>query len=228
MDTYRNRSDEVDELAAVAAAENPEPRCPCVLLLDTSSSMGGAPIGALNNGMRAFKASLSEDPVASRRVEIAVVTFSSTVDIVQDFVTVDQFEPPALAADGSTSMGQGIETALDLVEGRKSLYRRNGIAYYRPWVFMITDGAPTDCVEQASRRVRHGEEMKRLAFFAVGVEGADMERLQAISVRAPVRLIGLNFAEMFDWLSASLQSISLSGPSDVQPGLPPLSGWAQL
>ena len=60
---------------AVEFAENPEPRCPCVLLLDTSSSMQGLPIDALNQGLRTFKDELMKDPLASRRVEVAVVTF---------------------------------------------------------------------------------------------------------------------------------------------------------
>ena len=36
-------------------ADNPEPRCPCVLLLDTSGSMAGQPIRELNDGIQAFK-----------------------------------------------------------------------------------------------------------------------------------------------------------------------------
>ncbi|MGN6627624.1 MAG: hypothetical protein ACTHLN_13480, partial [Tepidisphaeraceae bacterium] len=36
-------------------AENPEPRCPCVLLLDTSQSMFGQPIQELNEGLIAYK-----------------------------------------------------------------------------------------------------------------------------------------------------------------------------
>ena len=83
---------------AVEFAENPEPRCPCVLLLDTSSSMQGAPIDALNQGLRTFKDELMTDPLASRRVEVAVVTFDSEVRVIQDFVTADQFQPPTLAA----------------------------------------------------------------------------------------------------------------------------------
>jgi len=52
-------------------ADNPEPRCPCVLLLDTSGSMQGEPINALNNGLRAFKDDLIKDALASKRVEVA-------------------------------------------------------------------------------------------------------------------------------------------------------------
>src|SRR5207302_2206406 len=80
------------EEAAVEFAENPEPRCACLLLLDTSSSMQGEPIQALNAGLRTLKEALSKDPVASRRVEVAVVTFDNRVAVAQDFVTIDKFE----------------------------------------------------------------------------------------------------------------------------------------
>jgi uncharacterized protein YegL len=120
---------------AVEFADNPEPRCPCVLLLDTSGSMQGAPIAALNDGLRAFKSDLVKDPLASRRVEVAVVTFDSDVNVVQDFVTADQFQPPNLVAQGTTHMGSGIGKALDMLQARKAQYRANGVAYP---AFLIT------------------------------------------------------------------------------------------
>ncbi|HZO87406.1 MAG TPA: VWA domain-containing protein [Chthonomonadaceae bacterium] len=215
---------------AVEFAENPEPRCPCVLLLDTSASMRGAPIEALNEGLRMFRDDLLQDPLASRRVEVAVVTFDSDVHVVQDFVTADQFDPPTLTAHGMTHMGAAIHKALDLIQARKAQYRANGIAYYRPWVFLITDGAPQgepeEVVAQAAQRVRADEAAKRVAFFAVGVENADMARLRDIAVRTPVKLIGLNFVEMFVWLSTSMQKVSQS-QLDEQVALPP-PGWGTV
>jgi len=53
---------------------NPEPRCPCLLLLDTSHSMQGRAISELNSGMVTFKDQLATDTLAMKRVEIAVVT----------------------------------------------------------------------------------------------------------------------------------------------------------
>lgn len=85
-------------------ADNPEPRCPCLLLLDTSGSMRGQPIDELNAGIRIFKDELSADPMAAKRVEIGIVGFGP-VQILSDFQTVDAFNPPTLAPTGDTPMG---------------------------------------------------------------------------------------------------------------------------
>jgi uncharacterized protein YegL len=55
-------------------AQNPEPRCPCLLLLDTSGSMQGRPIAALNEGIKVFKDELLGDTLAAKRVEVATLT----------------------------------------------------------------------------------------------------------------------------------------------------------
>src|SRR5437016_3100973 len=154
-------------------AENPEPRCPCLLLLDTSSSMSGAKIAELNNGLKAFAEELRSDVMAAKRVEVGIVTFGP-VRTVQHFVTADLFQPPSLVANGDTPMGAAIQNALGMVAERKAEYRANGIGYYRPWLFLITDGAPTDDVTAATSNIKEAESAKALMFYAVGVEGADM------------------------------------------------------
>ncbi len=106
--------------AKVEFATNPDPRCACVLLLDTSSSLHGAPIDALNDGLRAFQQDLQADGLASRRVEIAVVTFGGSVQVLQEFVTAGQFNAPSLVAHGDTPMGEAVHRALDLVQQRKA------------------------------------------------------------------------------------------------------------
>ncbi|MBA2748218.1 MAG: VWA domain-containing protein [Tatlockia sp.] len=212
---------------AVEFAENPEPRCPCVLLLDTSGSMQGEAINALNEGLKTFKEELNRDNLAKKRVEVAIITFNSDVNIVQDFITADQFDPPTLKAQGLTVMGSAIHKGLDMVATRKAQYSANGVAYYRPWVFLITDGEPQgepdSLIEQAAQRIKEDEDNKRVAFFAVGVEGANMTRLSQIVTRSPLKLVGLNFQEMFIWLSASMQRVSQSRMDEQIPLPPP--GW---
>jgi uncharacterized protein YegL len=208
-------------------AENPENRCPVVLVLDTSGSMAGARIRELNAGLQTFRDELFADSLAAKRVDVAIVTFGP-VNIECDFTSIQHFFAPTLATTGDTPMGAAIEKSLEILRDRKDAYHAHGISYYRPWVFLITDGAPTDSVTKASKLVKDGEEHKSFMFFAVGVEGADFDKLRSISVREPLKLKGLQFRELFQWLSASLSSVSKSKPTDApalsNPATP--SGWA--
>ena len=213
--------------SAAEFADNPEPRCPCILLLDTSGSMSGEPIRELSTGLALFREELSSDALAMKRVEIAVITFGP-VQLINDFETPDQFVAPTLTASGDTPIGAAIERALTLLDERKELYRHNGVSYYRPWIFLITDGAPTDAWQAAAAKVKEGVASKRLAFFAVGVGNADMDKLGQITSGEPLHLKGLSFKEMFKWLSSSLRSVSRSNPTDSVPLENPCapSGWA--
>jgi len=211
-------------------AENPEPRVPCVLLLDVSASMSGEPIRELNEGLTVYRDELAADPLASKRVEVAVVTFGGLVQTACDFSTAEQFSPPNLAARGDTPLGTAVLQAIDMVHERKQVYRGHGIAYYRPWIFLITDGAPTDEWRGAAQRVLEGETSKAFSFFAVGVEGANFEILKQLSRREPLRLKGLRFRDLFQWLSNSQQSVSRSTPGEEVPLKNPAApdGWASV
>jgi uncharacterized protein YegL len=207
---------------------NPEPRCPCLLLLDTSGSMSGQPIAEMNAGLRTFKQELDSDAMATQRVEVAIMTFGP-VRVVSEFQTADTFQPPELSTTGDTPMGAAIAAGLDMLDARKAMYRQAGLSYYRPWVFLITDGAPTDSWQAAAQRVRAGDnnERKAFSFFAVGVQGADMATLAQIcsTNRPPMALKGLSFRELFTWLSSSLGGVARSQPGQLV-ALPPPSGWS--
>ena len=241
-------------------ADNPEPRCPVILALDTSGSMKGQPIQELNEGLRAFSQELKGDRLASLRVEVAVVAFGGGVhvldvrgveskalitvnpkalatrpkrqelpfDALQAFITVDQFQPPFLEAGGDTPMGEALQRALALLRERKAIYKQNGLDYFRPWMFVITDGKPTDRGwEAVADQVKQEEARKGLLFYGVGVEGADMQSLSRFSdLRPPIKLRGLAFNELFQWLSKSLSVIAHSRPGEQAP-LPPV-GWGQV
>jgi uncharacterized protein YegL len=211
-------------------AENPEPRVPCVLLLDTSSSMNGQPIAELNAGLGVYREELLSDSLAAKRVEVAVVTFGGEVATPVDFTTAESFNPPVLEPNADTPMGAAIHRAIEMVTDRKATYRANGIAFYRPWIFLITDGAPTDEWQGAAERVKQGEKSKAFSFFAVGVEGADMNVLGKIATREPLRLKGLRFRDLFQWLSNSQQSVSRSTPGEDVPLDNPATpdGWASV
>jgi len=244
-------------------ADNPEPRCPVVLVLDTSGSMAGKAIDDLNEGLRAFSSALKADRLASLRVEVAVIAFGGKVrpldvrgvdpnngknvvvfnpmglairprvnelpfDARQVFVTVDQFQPPVLEASGDTPLGEAVSRSLALLRERKEIYKQNGLDYFRPWIFTITDGKPTDKGwEAVADQVRQEEARKGVVFYGVGVEGADLQVLGRFSSSRPaLKLKGLAFGELFTWLSKSLSAITHSRPGEQAP-LPPV-GWGSV
>jgi uncharacterized protein YegL len=214
----------------VSFAENPDPRCPCVLLLDVSESMTGAPIAELNAGLAAYRDELAADSLAAKRVEIALITFGGHVDTVSEFSPVSSFNPSTLQPGGDTPMGAAIVRAIDLLNTRKQLYKQNGVQFYRPWIFLITDGEPTDEWSKAAEKVKQGEAAKSFAFFAVGVSNANFEVLNQIATREALKLDGLRFRDLFKWLSNSQQSVSRSKPGEEVPLDNPAApgGWAAV
>jgi uncharacterized protein YegL len=214
-------------------AENPEQRTPCVLLLDVSGSMNGQPVAELNAGVQTYKDSLLSDALAAKRVEVAIVTFGGDVQTVCDFTTVESFQPPTLTGSGSTPMGAAILRAIEMVRRRKDLYKTHGVPYTRPWIFLITDGEPDpdDVWQAAAVQVQQGQQAKQFVFYAVGVGGANFDVLRRINpMGEPLKLQGLEFRRLFQWLSSSQAAASRSTPGDSVPLADPTGpkGWAVM
>jgi uncharacterized protein YegL len=191
--------------------DNRQPRCPCVLVLDASASMSGEPIAKLNTAVAALPDEMMGDKLAVKRVEIAIVSFPP-VRTAQSFTTLEAFVPPKLVASGSTPLGAAVTHALNLIEERKAEYRAQHLDWFRPWLFLVTDGAPdpSDDWRAAAAAVLRAEADKKVAFFGVGVPGADMDVLAQFSRRVPLHLADLRFREMIQWLSRSLKAVSQS------------------
>ena len=217
----------------VVLSDNTGQRLPCIILLDGSSSMSRKPEGTsavseLNAGLKVLEQELKSDDVASQRVQLKVFRIGGNdeVQVVTDWTDAMDFEAPEISAKGTTPLGAGVLTALETIEQQKENYRSHDIPYNRPWLFIITDGGPTDRKwEDAALECRMAEAEGKIVVFLIGTGSANFEKLRRFSTRAPVRMAGLNFSELFVWLSRSASSGSQTAPG-AEFSLPEIS-WGE-
>lgn len=212
----------------VETPENFEQKCLCVLVLDVSGSMSGEPINQLNKGVQAFHNEILNDSTTSNRLEVCLIEFASDVNILVEPSLADNFEMPTLVTKGSTCLVDGVREAIKKVEERKNWYKSTSQKYYRPWIILMTDGAPDygQDIIGLKNEIANGVSNKSFFFFSVGVEGANMEVLNNISTSEmpPAPLEGLKFGDFFKWLSASMTSVTQSTDGDTI-NLPNPASW---
>jgi uncharacterized protein YegL len=213
-----------------ALTENNSQRLPCVLVIDGSGSMAGSPIDELNAGLKLLEQELKKDDVASQRVQLLVIRFGddNAVEVLSDWKDAMDFQAPIVTASGVTPLGEAVTLALAKIEEQKARYKTHGTAYNRPWLFLLTDGEPTDTDwERAAAASRKAEQDGKVVFFGIAVGEANLETLARFSNRKPVRLQGLKFRELFVWLSQSSKTASRAA-QDKNVQLPPPTDWAQV
>lgn len=210
----------------VQFSDNTNQRTPCILVLDGSSSMAGAPIDQLNEGLKTFESQLKSDSLTALRVQVMVIRIGGheEAQVLCDWCDAIDFSAPLIEANGTTPLGAGMQLALDKIEAQKRLYDTNGISSTRPWIMIISDGAPNDYGwEDVAQRCCEAELNKKVAVYPIGTESADFDSLALFSNKTPKKLQGLNFNELFVWLSRSMTVVSSSSPGEkVQL---PAAGW---
>lgn len=178
---------------------NPTPRVPICLCLDTSGSMGAVEgdcvqtgqtvfkdgrtwnvvtggtsrIEELQKGVEQFYKAIREDEMAVYSAEICIVTFDNKATCVMDFANVErQGDVPILCPVGDTAMGEGVNLALDLLERRKQEYKDKGVDYYQPWLVLMTDGVPNGdpvALDRAITRTAQAVNQRKLTVFPIGI-----------------------------------------------------------
>ncbi len=197
-----------------------------VLLVDTSGSMYHGPIKELNKGLQNFVKALQKDATAFERVDVCVISFGKNVKIEKEFCSAEQFEAPTLTTAGRTAMNEGILKALEAIEERTALYRQTGVLSYRPWLFLLTDGKPSDQAKEAEavQKLRSAIENKEVCFWPVGIGvNADAEQLREYYPEHHPQKVVLSaeadsFANAFDWFPLLFSSNYPNGrfPDPIQ------------
>ena len=111
-------------------------------------------------------------------------------------------------------MTPAIEKAVEMVDERSRFYRRMGTEPYKPWIVMISDGAPMDDISAVSAKLTALSQANKLAFWSLSLPGADNRVLHELSGARVLNLIGYNFAGFFDWVNKSMRAVSESSPGE--------------
>jgi uncharacterized protein YegL len=202
-------------------------RLPVYLLLDCSSSMTGQPIEQVRQGLRALLDDLSTEPMAVETVYLSVITFNSTAQQVIPLTELMQFKEPQIQASGATALGAALQLLTDCLEKevRKNTVTQKGD--WKPLVFLMTDGMPTDAWETAADVLKQ-QKIANLIAFAAG-PGADVNNLKRTTdiVLKSDELSPGALKAFFQWMSQSIlrtgksvQIMAVESPVNLPPPPP--------
>ena len=183
-------------------------RLPVYLLIDVSGSMAGEPIEAVKNGLQTLVSALRQDPYALETAYLSVITFGSTAQQVVPLTELTAFQVPALTAGGTTSLGAALDLLTQKVKTEVALTTPTAKGDWKPLVFLMTDGLPTDDLAVGLANFKAAR-LGTVIACAAG-QGASSEALKKITdtVVALDTADSATIKAFFKWVSASVSMTS--------------------
>ncbi len=185
-------------------------RLPIFFLLDVSESMVGQPLNSVEEGMNRIVSSLRQDPSALETAYISIIAFAGKAEVLSPLTDIISFYPPKLPIGGGTSLGLGLITLMREIDKKVILRSSTQQRDWKPLVFLITDGKPTDNTKEAIQEWKDNY-TNRATMVAITL--GDCANISILKQLTPHVLVyegssDDDFKRFFDWISASVQSHS--------------------
>ena len=198
-------------------------RLPVYLLLDCSGSMAGEPIEAVKQGIKTLISELKGDPQALETAFLSIITFDSSARQISPLTELMLFKEPQIQAGGATALGGALKVLADCIssEVRKTTDTQKGD--WKPLVFLMTDGAPTDNLDEGIDAIKKVSVGNIIACGAGANANSNTLKKITNNVLMMNNLTAGDMAQFFAWVSSSIKASSKS--IDAKPGeaieLPP-------
>lgn len=179
-------------------------KLPVYLLIDTSGSMMGEPIEAVKNGVQLLISTLRQDPHALETAYLSIIGFGTTAAVLVPLTELAAFQPPALAASGTTSMGEALKLLATQVDKEVTRTTADTKGDWKPLVFLMTDGNPTDNWKVGLDELR----MRKIGTIVCCAAGTQCD--EAVLKQITEIVVRLDTADsstitaFFKWVSASI------------------------
>ena len=184
-------------------------RLPVYFLLDTSGSMFGEPIQALNNALSGMINTLRSDPQALDSLWISIITYDRAVKEVVPLTELVSFQLPEITCpqSGPTNTGAGLDFVIESVKRDVIKGSSTQKGDWKPLLFVFTDGKPSDIQLYRSKI----SEIKALNFGAVVGCAAGQMADDAILKELTDNVVHLDSADsstlkqFFKWVSDTIE-----------------------
>jgi uncharacterized protein YegL len=202
-----------ENINEIPAIINPnESHLALLFLVNTSIAMEGEPIHQLTDGLNRFIKDINASDTGIYEIlDIAIVEFNTTFNVVQEFQPVKFVKPIILtAADGETMMAPAIEKALGMIQERVRFYLRSGTAPFIPLIILVSAAEPSDDISSVVQMIKDRETAGKLEFLSLGVSGFNSRTLHTLSTHKVIKLTGTDFSDFFSKLKLCVDDIRIA------------------
>lgn len=176
-------------------------RLPIYILIDTSYSMTGEPLNAVQQGLDSLVKALRQDPQALETTYLSVIEFNSEAKQLEKLTELTEFQIPTLETSGATAMGESLSLLVQCIKDEVLISGRRD---WKPMVFLLTDGIPTDNLQKGIDALK---EVSIGTFVACAAgSGAKIETLEKVTnlIVTLDEANNKNISSFFKWVSASI------------------------